>query len=176
MPVTQQNEGNLVAWINEFGGQGHIEVHWSHYRADGRVVVTRDGLRVYLHRQLYKRCIGPLDPGDFLLRSCDAKECLNPWHYSVARQPVGFWERTQCPNGHEYSERDWPTKSQRCYTCWANHLKGGMPHWQQEKRRKFCPQGHEYTPENTYSYPTPSGGVHRKCKTCTKERALANRG
>lgn len=30
-------------------------------------------------------------------------------------------------------------------------------------RRTHCPQGHEYTPENTYSYGTKSG---RHCRTC----------
>lgn len=33
---------------------------------------------------------------------------------------------------------------------------------------KFCAQGHEYTPENTYI--APDNGT-RKCKTCRKERS-----
>ena len=32
--------------------------------------------------------------------------------------------------------------------------------------KTHCPQGHEYTPENTYLY----GGM-RSCKTCSNERA-----
>lgn len=34
--------------------------------------------------------------------------------------------------------------------------------------RTHCAQGHEYTPENTYTYPTPSGGTRRSCKACRK--------
>jgi hypothetical protein len=40
-------------------------------------------------------------------------------------------------------------------------------HWQQKKTH--CPQGHEFTPENTYL--PPSGG--RKCVQCRRDRKRA---
>lgn len=42
-------------------------------------------------------------------------------------------------------------------------------------RITHCPQGHEYTPENTYWFP---GGTKRKCRTCRREgeaRALGRK-
>ena len=35
-----------------------------------------------------------------------------------------------------------------------------------EARKTHCPHGHEYSPENTYTYPTPSGGTKRFCREC----------
>ena len=39
-------------------------------------------------------------------------------------------------------------------------------------RKTHCPQGHEYTPENTYVERTRYG-TGRKCKACQRERAAA---
>jgi hypothetical protein len=45
--------------------------------------------------------------------------------------------------------------------------KGGKP------RATHCKRGHEFTPENTYSYSNgPSRPPRRHCKTCTAEQAL----
>ena len=40
-----------------------------------------------------------------------------------------------------------------------------------QARRTHCPQGHEYTDENTYSNKQANGGPNRQCRTCAKERA-----
>jgi hypothetical protein len=37
-------------------------------------------------------------------------------------------------------------------------------------KKKYCPQGHPYSPENTYV--SPQGG--RECRTCHRKRALAH--
>jgi hypothetical protein len=34
-----------------------------------------------------------------------------------------------------------------------------------------CPQGHEFTPENTYQGVTPKGVNYRKCRTCAAQRS-----
>ena len=34
------------------------------------------------------------------------------------------------------------------------------------KQVTHCPQGHEYTPENTYIYTSPKGQDSRSCRTC----------
>ena len=36
-------------------------------------------------------------------------------------------------------------------------------------RKTHCPQGHEYTDENTYYYKQSNGGSKRNCKTCKRE-------
>lgn len=38
------------------------------------------------------------------------------------------------------------------------------------KSRTHCPQGHEYTPENTYAFTNKGGGLSRQCKECTRTR------
>jgi hypothetical protein len=37
------------------------------------------------------------------------------------------------------------------------------------KMKTHCPHGHEYTEQNTYTYPTKDGGVGRMCKICHRE-------
>lgn len=34
--------------------------------------------------------------------------------------------------------------------------------------RTHCPQGHEYTPENTYRYVRPNGVINRNCRECRR--------
>lgn len=35
-----------------------------------------------------------------------------------------------------------------------------------------CPQGHEYTKENTYYYTSKKGLISRQCRTCGRERQI----
>ena len=39
-----------------------------------------------------------------------------------------------------------------------------------QARRTHCPQGHEYTDENTYYNKQANGRLFRQCRTCVKER------
>lgn len=43
--------------------------------------------------------------------------------------------------------------------------------WQ--KNKTHCPQGHEYSEENTHIYTKKNGVVGRQCKTCSRERTKA---
>lgn len=45
--------------------------------------------------------------------------------------------------------------------------------FKEQMRRTHCPQGHEYTVENTYYRPSRAGGVCRNCKQCFYERNKA---
>lgn len=51
---------------------------------------------------------------------------------------------------------------------------GGRGH---ARGRQACPQGHPYTPENTYLWPRANteGRHHRQCRTCMRARSLARR-
>jgi len=44
-----------------------------------------------------------------------------------------------------------------------------------ELKKTHCPQGHEYTEENTYWYPKTARGQHRGCRECIKSRRIAKR-
>jgi hypothetical protein len=46
----------------------------------------------------------------------------------------------------------------------VNNLRKGKP----GPRKTHCPQGHEYTEENTYVYTAPSGYVNRRCRICKR--------
>jgi hypothetical protein len=43
--------------------------------------------------------------------------------------------------------------------------------WQAAKTH--CPAGHEYTPENTYSFPSDGEGRRRRCRACRVARSTA---
>ena len=54
----------------------------------------------------------------------------------------------------------------------AEHNRRGLTLVVMAMRKTHCPQGHEYTPENTYLF--PAHPTHRLCKTCCRARALRN--
>lgn len=59
----------------------------------------------------------------------------------------------------------------RVRACWNPHHMEPVTRGDNVRRAKalitHCPQGHEYTPENTYNYPGRGG---RHCKQCTQYR------
>lgn len=80
-----------------------------------------------------------------------------------------------CPDGMEACHGDdnrrnnllmnlrWDTKSANCQDRTRN---GGCA----QTRKTHCPQGHPYSPENTYTY-----GKSRKCRTCHIRRTVARK-
>lgn len=140
---------------------------------DGRVIVTHDGLRVSMHRLVWLYSGLPMEQKDYLIRRCITFGCVHPHHYELSDHP---YHRTHCPNGHQYGDDDILADGRhRCHVCAEQRRlrrprRGGEPNWMRQKRRQFCPYGHPYSRENTYRYETPSGGVRRKCRTCTIAR------
>lgn len=140
------------------------------FDSQGRILVSRDGLRQFLHRRFYAVMVENPVPA-LLYRSCDTWGCQNPFHFTTQRPSLG-----KCRNGHRYRQQDRQQDgSMRCGQCRDQRnqarRRGGEAHWEAEKRRQFCPYWHEYTPENTYTSPTASGGVRRKCKACALIRS-----
>ena len=45
----------------------------------------------------------------------------------------------------------------------------------EQDKPSHCPQGHEYSPENTYLNPRPSGRVNRICRKCAYQATKRNR-
>jgi len=176
MALSLAEETALIAAVSH-DRRIHITVRPEKYMKDGRrVLVTRDRLRVYLHRHLYVKMVGALEPDDFLIQACSEKGCQNPFHYIRSDKP--YRDRRVCVNGHAYSPRISRTSQgyRVCAECReqrnAARRRGGKPNWQLQKDRKFCRWGHPYSPENTYTSPTKSGGVRRHCRACIKARRM----
>lgn len=113
---------------------------------------------------------------------------------NIRRGGAGRYQRdkTHCIHGHEFTEDNiyWvgPDKDMRqCKTCTvdaakeryrrlvnpnpdprAGGLKSGPMLGALQRAKTHCPQGHEYTPENTYRF-GPNNG--RACKICAKARS-----
>lgn len=124
---------------------------------------------------------------------CIHRSCFNPEHLrpkttgeNVLSSPLTISSRnalkTHCPQGHAYTpentrvERDGGRKCRACGRDRARtahtrrkesepqKVKEPLPHPNSLKTQ--CPQGHEYTPDNTYL--TPKGS--RVCKACRRVR------
>jgi hypothetical protein len=140
---------------------------------DGRVILTYDGLRISLHRLIWLSVGLPMEQEDYLIRRCITFGCIHPHHYEKSNRP---YIRVECPNHHRYGDDDiLANGTRRCHICAEaraarRQRRGGEPNWARELRRKFCPQAHPYTPENTYIEITPAGRQKRHCRTCVIAR------
>lgn len=85
-----------------------------------------------VHKYKWEQANGPVPPGFELDHQCMNKGCCNEKHLRVVTHKVNAME---------------------------NVVGAG---WQINRAKTHCPQGHEYTPENTWVY--KSG---RHCKACT---------
>ena len=100
----------------------------------GRIGSGRRGRGTLLaHRAMYEIDKGPIPDGLGLDHLCRVRCCVNPAHLD----PTTTGEN-------------------------ARRAAGLGTMGQAGRKKTHCPQGHEYTPENTYLYL----GKHRKCKTC----------
>lgn len=153
MRFTRALEAEIVAAL-ESSRDSHIFLPAEAYRDDNNVLIHRDGTAMFLHRYLWKK----LRPGDrlersmFLLRDasvCMHDRCQNPWHRLRSTTST-----IKAPK----PKRIRPTTGKPTAAA-LNAAK------------QKCPAGHEYAPENTYRWKDGKGRTHRKCKTCTKDRA-----
>jgi formylmethanofuran dehydrogenase subunit E len=102
----------------------------------GRVKVNNTDTRV--HRAFFSLWYGvKLEPSDVLLHECDNPRCFNPFHLRKG---------TQAENIRDMDEKGRRVSSGSLVT--------------------HCPQGHEYTVENTKVYKDGK----RRCVTCAKQR------
>lgn len=139
------------------------------YGTDGRVIVLDDGIPIDLHRHLHNLLIRPLEHHERMWQPKNVEPGnVNPYIMQVVagnKSPA-----THCRKGHKYEGNEAPPNSRgyRCATC----LRDSTPHRGLPNGAKTkCPEGHDYTDENTY---IDSAG-RRRCLTCKRTRDAAYR-
>lgn len=90
--------------------------------------------------------------------------------------------KEHCPRGHEYTPENTylhkgPSGSttRHCRLCAFERGRARRPDapygkGARNRLKTHCPQGHAYTPENTYEHVGKNGQRHRQCRTCMAER------
>lgn len=151
MKFPPEERARFLVQVSQYP-ESHITFPPEEYRRDdGRILITVDGLTVFLHRWAYSELIAP-PRRFFLLRDCEERRCQNPHHWK--------------PSKSSTVPRVMVTKRPPAGGMSAAEINGSKTH---------CPQNHEYTPANTYKWTDKKGHVHRKCKRCTIRRALRQR-
>jgi hypothetical protein len=107
---------------------------------DGYAQIRHDGRTVRLHRLAWEAVNGPIPKGMRVCHSCDTPACCNVAHLFLGTQRDNV--------------RDMVIKGRFKGRASLNAVK------------THCPQGHEYTPENTMTF----NGM-RSCRQCMNERS-----
>lgn len=107
------------------------------------------GKNARAHRVAYALANGPIPPGVVVMHSCDNPRCCNPAHLSLGSQSSNILD---------------------CVTKGRWHQAGtGGAGRKRHLPKTNCPQGHEFTPENTYTNPRGN----RICRECARRMRRA---
>lgn len=144
-------------------------------RADGSIVIRRDGLEMRLHRYLWDAlAVGPaLGRYTWLLRSCGTIGCVNPRHYDRSTRPKRGRTATRCRNGHRYTRANTIVGGPlRCRKCKAAR---DARRRKTDQRAGYCKRNHRLTKANVYVWTDADGRAHRRCRTCKLDQVRASR-
>jgi len=109
----------------------------SYITPDGYGTFWFNGKTILLHRFIYEYYHGAICPDLEIDHLCRNRKCVNTDHLEAV------------------------THIENC----KRGLVGKINNW--ESKKTHCPQGHEYTPENTYKH-NNKGIIHRRCNICNK--------
>lgn len=107
----------------------------------GYGTVTWQQRAQHAHRTVWELLVGPIPAGLVLDHLCRVRRCVNPEHL----RPITNLENLQAP--------------------------GSLSPATLNRQKTVCPNGHEYSEENTYF---TKGGA-RKCRACAADRARSRR-
>jgi hypothetical protein len=147
----------LRAFIAQVDTTGGIDACWpwrGHRSDEGYGVFGKSGTGA--HRVAYELMVRPIPEGLSIDHTCHNVD-------------------STCPGGTTCQHRLCVNPAHlEAVTQGENVLRSPhtMPHHNAAKTH--CPQGHEYTPENTYSRRTAANRARRECKTCRRERIAQN--
>ncbi len=144
--------------------------------------------RTMAHRWAYEELVDPIPEGMTLDHLCGVNLCVNPAHLELVSlrenilrsdNPMAQNARkTHCPVGHPYDEANTYMNQKGERICKECSRTKARESYRTKRRaqgleiqpyvglRTHCPQGHEYTPENTYLYKG-----RRSCRACQKVRS-----
>lgn len=115
--------------------------NWTGYRnAGGYGTFGVAGKSHLAHRLSYELFVGPIPPGMHVCHSCDNPRCVNFRH---------LWLGTNADNMRDRG------------------IKGRCNAGIRQKEKTHCPQGHEFTPENTYLEKCGKY-TKRQCRICRR--------
>lgn len=134
------------------------------------------------HAVAYELFVGPIPAGMELDHTCRTRGCVNPAHLDPVTHRENVLRgvgpsaeqarRETCPQGHPYTSMN--NRGERiCRICIRQRARSkyrerlGLPGGMSLRVKTHCPNGHEYTPENTV-YERRGERLAKRCKTCRK--------
>lgn len=184
--TVDQGEG---CWLRPTRSLGH----------DGYGAVSIGGKHYKAHRVAWTLVNGPIPEGMVLDHLCRNRGCVRPDHLEVVTgvenvlRGVGWGAqnatKTECVNGHplsgdnlrvqrnggricvECERQHWTRKNQKRNAKLAEERAAlGLKPMQHRELSTHCKNGHEFTPETTYTYVGRTGTPIRACRACQRDR------
>lgn len=140
----------------------------------GYPILNRNRKKIRAHRAAYEAANGPIPAGATVDHICFVPACVNPDHLQILsrsensrRQRVAIAEA--CPAGHMRDAGNLHYTPGGRRVCKACRRERDAARWASRVRpepRTHCPNGHEYTPENTATRIKSDGSACRRCRKC----------